>query len=272
MSEFLRLIEGSLDYTREFIIVSLILARTMPMVYLTPFLAGKIAPMEVKMGLGILITILVWPAARAVVPDPLPHTAPMALALMIKETFLGFVIGFLNAHAFFAMDMAGRLIDTVRGTSMSEVQDPHSKQRATPVGDLYSQLFLITFVVIGGHHIFLEGYFESFRLLPLTEFLKLGGRFEELAWHVGRLTASLLVLAVVLAAPIMAATFISDVVFGILNRVAPQLNAYFMSMPVKAMAGIIMIFLSLTAIMDRFEDFVVWTLKGVKDAVTILAG
>ena len=75
---------------------------------------------------------------------------------MLKEVFVGFVIGFLNSHIFLAMDMAGRIIDTARGVSMSEVQVPHSKQRATITGNLYYQLFLVIFLLAGAHHIFLR--------------------------------------------------------------------------------------------------------------------
>lgn len=265
MDELFRQIEFVLNYTNELLFGALVLARTVPMIFLTPFLGGKIAPPEVKMGLGVLLAILIWPLARGALTGPVPTNALGFLLLMVKEVFVGLVIGFINAHVFYAMDMAGRLIDTVRGTSMSEVQDPHSKQRVTPVGDLYTQLFLVIFVVIGGHHIFFEMFFFSFVALPVNSTLPTGVVSAGFFDRVVELTAQLLLIATVLAAPIIAATFISDVVFGILNRVAPQLNAYFMSMPVKAMAGVVMIFVALGAIVERFEDYVVWTLEAVQD-------
>ena len=52
MEVFLEQVGIQLNYTRELLIVALILGRTMPMVYLTPFLAGQIAPTEVKIGFG----------------------------------------------------------------------------------------------------------------------------------------------------------------------------------------------------------------------------
>lgn len=261
----------ALNYTREFIIVALILARTMPMMFLTPFLAGKMAPSTVKMGFGVLLTVLLWPLARAQVTH-IPTSAPIVLLLMMKEVFIGLCIGFVNAEMFYAMDMSGRLIDTVRGTSMSEVQDPSSKQRVTPVGDLYSLLFLVVFVVLGGHFIFLRMYFYSFKALPIDKMISAGPHFNQFVWYIVRLTAQILVISVGLAAPVVAATFISDVVFGILNRVAPQLNAYFMSMPVKALGGVIMIFIALDAIVARFGDYVTWTLKAVQTSLHLLAG
>jgi flagellar biosynthetic protein FliR len=86
-----------------------------------------------------------------------------------------------------------------------------------------------------------------------------------------RMTANILLVAVTLAAPVIAATFITDVVFGILNRVAPQLNAYFMSMPVKALGGVIIIFISLGAIVGNFEVYSEWAVVATQSTIDYLA-
>lgn len=272
MDEIFRQLGLALNYTQELLIVALILARTVTMIQLTPFFGGNIIPLEIKMGLSAVLTILVWPLARAGVDAAtMPVTAIPFVLLMLKEILIGFSIGFINAHMFWVMDMAGRLIDTSRGTSMSEVQDPHSKMRTTPVGDMYTQLFLIIFVAIGGHQVFLEGFLHSFQAMPVDRTISWSDpRIDGFFTHMLRTTAEIWQIAVVLAAPVVAATFITDVVFGILNRVAPQLNAYFMSMPVKAFGGIVMIFVGLTAILARFEDFVLWTVTKVQQTVDLL--
>jgi len=271
MEIFLQKIGISLNYTRELLVVALILGRTMPMIVLTPFFGGKIAPNTTKMGLGVLLTMIVWPLARTSISEEIPYTAFSFMLLMLKEVFIGFSIGFVNAHMFFAMEVAGRIIDTVRGTSMSEVQVPHSKQRATPIGSLYYQLYLIIFLALGGHHVFLNGYFFSFQAIPLDETIGLGVSLAPFVNHIVRLTTDILLIGTTLAAPIIAATFITDVVFGILNRVAPQLNAYFMSMPVKALGGVIIIFIALYAITGRFEYYVEWAIVATQDTIDFIS-
>ena len=154
---------------------------------------------------------------------------------------------------------------------MSEVMVPHSKQRATPTGNMYYQLLLVVFFVMGGHHVFLEGYFMSFASIPINETLTLGVGFGTFVEFIVRITADILVISVTLAAPVIAATFITDVVFGILNRVAPQLNAYFMSMPVKALGGVIIIFISLGAIVANFEVYSEWAVSATQDTIDYLA-
>jgi flagellar biosynthesis protein FliR len=271
VDEVLRQINEKLQQSRDLLIMALILGRTMPMVFLTPFLGGKLVPGEVKMGVGMLLTVLLWLPVKQSLSGPL-STDPLGfLMLMLKEVFIGFTMGFVNSHIYHALEMGGRMIDTVRGTSMSEVQDPHSKQRVTPIGDMYMQLFMIIFIVAGGLHIFMRAFFDSFISFPIDRMLHLtqaaaGGFFD----YQIKLTAELLLIATLLAAPVIGATFITDVVFGILNRVAPQLNAYFMSMPVKALGGLVMIFISLDALMTRFEGFVVLALETIEKSLAIL--
>ena len=271
MEVFLEQVGIQLNYTRELLIVALILGRTMPMVYLTPFLAGQVAPTEVKIGFGLLLAVLLWPAARGAVEGDIPFTAIGFFFLMLKEVFVGFVIGFLNSHIFLAMEMAGRIIDTARGVSMSEVQVPHSKQRATITGNLYYQLFLVIFLIAGAHHIFFEAYFNGFVAIPLDQFLASPAGMEPFIDFVILKTAEILMVAVMISAPILAATFITDLVFGILNRVAPQLNAYFMSMPVKALGGVIMILVGFSTVLARFELDIQWLLVSTTQGIELLS-
>ena len=84
-------------------------------------------------------------------------------------------------------------------------------------------------------------------------------------------TAEILMVAVMISAPILAATFITDLVFGILNRVAPQLNAYFMSMPVKALGGVIMILVGFSTVLARFEMDIQWLLVRTTQGIELLS-
>ena len=274
MGDFLEQIQqllGKLDSTRELLIFALVMARTMVMITLTPFIGGKMVPMEIKMGLGILLTLLVWPLARVSMTAEINVSPVDFILLMVTQVFIGFAIGFVATHIFWAMDMAGRLIDTVRGASMAEVMAPMSESRVTPVGDMFVQLMVVIFVVSGGLGLFLDAFFYSFAQLPLNEGLQLGAGLEPFFELMLRLTGQILLLSTLIAAPVVAATFITDVVFGILNRVAPQLNAYFMSMPVKAMAGIILILVAMDPLVARMRDFVVWTLQAVQQTLDLLA-
>ena len=258
------------DYNREMLILGLILARTLPLVFFAPFLGGGLAPSEVKMGLAVAIAILVWPVARDAMPVMVPTTAMPFMLLMAKETLIGTCMGFSASHIFTAMEVAGRLTDTARGAAMGEVMVPSTKLRATVLGSLFQQLLVIFFATLGGYRIFFEAYFNSFIQLPLTGGVTVTAGYNALIEFMCRASANTLYIGLILAAPSLAATFIADLVFGILNRVAPQLNAYFLSMPVKAMGALAMLLLGLPAIIDRMGIYLQEALIAMERAALLL--
>lgn len=255
---------------RELLIFGLILARTLPLVFFAPFLGGGLAPSEVKMGMAVSLAILVWPVAREAMPVMVPTTAMPFMLLMAKETLIGTCMGFSASHIFTAMEVAGRLTDTARGAAMGEVMVPSTKLRATVLGSLFQQLLVIFFITLGGYRIFFEAFFNSFVQLPLTGGIMVASGYNDLIEFMCRASANTLYIGLILAAPSLAATFITDLVFGILNRVAPQLNAYFLSMPVKAMGALAMLLLGLPAIIDRMGFYLQDSLTGLERSVNLL--
>lgn len=269
MNELLDLFGMRWDATREMLLLGLILARAMPLIFLAPFLAGQLAPPEVKMALGVMLALLVWPVAHGSIND-IPIYAMPFMLLMLKEIFVGFAIGFTSSHVFYAMEVAGRLIDTARGSAMAEVMVPSTRGRATILGNLYQQLLLVFFISMGGLQIFFETFFDSFSKIPLHQNIAMTQGFSGLSYLATRLTGDIMMTATILAAPAIAATFITDLVFGILNRVAPQLNAYFMAMPVKAMGALAMIMVALPAFTARLLLYIEQSLSAAQQTIEVM--
>src|SRR5262249_36276419 len=149
------------------------------------------------------------------------------ITLMMKELFVGYVIGFLASELFYAMEIAGRALDVMRGSNMAEVQVPELQLRASPLGEFNFQLLLVVFCAINGHGYFLESGIDSFAVVPADQWPNVAIGFEELVKQMLTYSSSLFGLAFGLVFPGLFAAFITDVVFGMFNRIAPQLNAYF---------------------------------------------
>jgi flagellar biosynthetic protein FliR len=269
MRELLDAFGMRFDGTREMLLLGLILARSLPMIFMTPFLAGQLAPPEIKMAIGVMFALLIWPIAHGSILL-IPIYAMPYMMLMFKEIFVGFAIGFASSHVFYAMEVAGRFIDTARGSAMAEVMVPSTRGRATILGNLYQQMLLVFFITLGGHQIFFDTFFESFVKIPLHENIDLTPGFGPMAEYATRLTGDIMLTATILAAPAIAATFITDLVFGILNRVAPQLNAYFMAMPVKAMGALAMIMVALPAFTARLVLYMESSLNAAQQTIIML--
>lgn len=270
MHELLQAIGDQFNTSREMVLLGLILARTIPVIFLAPFLGGQMLPPELKMGMSVGLSVIVWPLARASLTSAISLDAWTVLMLMMKETMVGFCIGFSASHIFAAMEVAGRLIDTARGAAMGEVMLPSTKQRATAVGSLYQQLLLVFFVTLGGYRLFFEIYLMSFAQIPLTDGIVASPGYSAVARYACATSGQVLYTGTILAAPAVAATFIADVVFGILNRVAPQLNAYFLAMPVKAVGALVLMLLGLPTLVAGMDDYMVDALATSERIIDLL--
>ncbi len=225
---------GALAFTRLLVAITLV-----------PFFGGKIVKQRVKMGIATALFLVVAPAAFPTDGDPIRLTGGIFTILLMKEAIVGFVIGFLVALLFHAVEAAGRFVDFTRGASMAQIMAPQVGSQVSLFGQIYLQMTIVIFLAIGGHHAFLRGLARSYELIPVTELPVLAGGGSVLGDFLIHSTSNLFGIALQLAAPAAVATFVTDVFLGIANKVAPQIQVFFLGMPLKAMVGILMIFLVL---------------------------
>lgn len=226
------------DLTPILVLGALAVARIAPILWMVPFLGGKTLPAEARIALAVVLTVLLFPALATdlgAVP-----TSPIAIvALLLKEVLVGAAMGLVTALPFAALEMSGRLVDTVRGANLAEVLDPHSGQRTSPLGELHLLLGVAVFLLVGGHHAFLRTLAESFTSTPVLSFPEAHpATVGAFAQGVARLGAAALATAIGLAGPAIVAILATEVALGILNRAAPQMGAYFVGMPLRAAAGL----------------------------------
>ncbi len=242
-----------LDMTTALYGGALIMTRLMIIVYMVPFLGGSAIPNEVKIGLGLLLTVIAYPAAVSGLAEPISTHVFVIIPLMFKEMFVGLVIGFICAEVFYGVSMAGKMLDQARQMTMSQMHIPEDRQQSTETGLIAHQLMLMAILISGGHRIFLMGVFESFRSIPITSYLNADLGIWPLAETIIKQSGDLWVVALALVSPGIFACFLTDLVFGLLNRVAPQINAYFMSMALKGTVGMVMFLLAIHMFADRLE-------------------
>ena len=238
------------NLTQVMVTFALIMARVMSIVLLVPFLGGKNAPTEVKMGVGVTLALIIWPTALSSLTGPIPLTPIGFLLMMMKETFVGLVIGFVAAKVFYVVEIAGQLIDILRGANQIQLQIPEIEERSSAFGALQFQLLLTVFLALDLHHPFFEALFDSYRVIPLNDWPQFRAGFGPFVDYTARITADIIGIAVLMAMPIGIVTLTIEAAFGLMNRVAPQINAYFMAMPAKVLGGTIIFFLAFDMIME----------------------
>ena len=235
------------------LLAALVTARLVPVVYLVPYLGGQVMPQPVKMGIAMALTVMVYPAVwQTGAAGALPSGALEIAALVTKELVVGLMLGFVAALAFEALRVAGQLIDGARGQTMATAFVPQLKTQASVSAELLYQLGVVMFLVTGGHRLFLSALVKSYVIVPPQHFPELGARLEAITFGIIRLTADAIILGVLLAFPVVAAILLANLMLALINKAAPQINVFFLGMPLKAVLGVGVLLLGLRIVVDRF--------------------
>lgn len=270
MPQFLQAINDQVDTTRNIVVFALIMARVMAIVVLVPWMGGKNAPPEVKIGVGATLTMILWPTVLAGATGDVP-LAPLGFVLMmLKEAFVGLVIGFICAEIFYTVEMSGELIDIFRGANQIQIQVPEINERSSAFGNLQYQLLLALFLSLELHRVFVLGLFESFVKIPINELPGLHAGMDTFVDVMARISGDILLVAVTLTMPVAIVCLIVETAFGLLNRVAPQVNAYFMAMPAKVISGVAIYLLAASMILDQMIQHSRSMLERMLDVIELL--
>jgi type III secretion protein T len=219
---------------------ALVLPRIAAAFLLLPFFSSETIPPLVRNVFFVSVALAVMPLVLREVPPAMVGGTAL-LPVILKEIFIGLTIGFAFGIVFWALEGAGQVIDTKIGAASAQVSDPVSGQQTTLIGSFLARVGGYLFAAFGGLQLFIDLVLSSFRvwpaLDPLPDLNALGSlfiiaRFDELM----RLT-------LLLAAPALCILTLLEVGAGFINRYAPQLNVFTLSMAIKGwLAALILIF------------------------------
>ena len=205
-----------------------------------PIVGNAIVPAQIKGGLSLLMTIIVYPF----VPHDLSHAAYDFVPLMLRmaaEVFVGIVIGFTARFIFAGIQFAGDMIGFQMGFSIASVLDPLTSQQVSIISEFQFMMVMIIFLFVDAHHIFLTAMVDSFRVLRIQDFHASPEFFRRLVM----LSGDVFVIAVKISAPIVAVLFFVNIGLGVIARTVPQINVFIVGIPLQIAIGLI--FLGITA-------------------------
>ncbi len=187
---------------------------------------------KILIGSAAAWTFILFPALN--VPPKLSFEPFTFIMLIVFQFFVGMIIGYASFIIMAAAQFAGSMLDTQMGLSVAASYDPASGTSINMMQRLHFYLAMIMFLCFNGHHFLVRAMFRSFDLIPLTG-LSLN---ENVIGILIEMTAKIFYLGVQLAAPGMAALFITQVGLGMLARVAPQMNVFMLSFPLNIAIGL----------------------------------
>lgn len=211
----------------------LVFIRITSFMILSPIFSHRSVPSLAKV---VLSASLMLPAiSYATTYEPTESLFILAL-LALKEVLFGLAMGYVSQLIFVGVEMAGQLIDFQVGFSMGQAYDPAFQIMSSQYGKIYYWLALAVVYLSNLHHLLIRGIVTSFSIVPLGAVDISGITVEGIV----KLFAYTFQMALQLAAPLVVAALVIDVVLGVLSRSIPQINVLMLGMPIKTGISFIM--------------------------------
>ena len=235
------------EFHRWILAAVLSMARIGGAMAVCPALTESMIPGVARRAAVFGFAFLLVPHVEAAMPPGEPLWWMFA-AVVAKEAFLGFLLGFFGAVPFWVAENIGNFIDNQRGATMGEVYSPLSGAQVSTTGIFFTQIVSTLFFVGGAVFLFLGALYTSYAIWPVfSEGVKFVGDAPLVV--LGSLDG-MLKTTVVISAPVIIIMFLATLGLGLVNRTAPQLNVFFLSMPIKSALGVAMLIVYIPFILD----------------------
>lgn len=213
-------------------IFMLIAMRLSGCILFNPIFGRKNIPVIFKVGLVLFITYFVYNAYP--IQNMVVNTSLELIIIMMKELLLGFIFGYIIQLFMSVFILAGEIIDLQLGISMAKVYDPQSNVSMAVTASFLNIMFILIFFAVNGHLTIIQIFCFSFKAIPLGLTAFDPNIFKELA----AMLSYILVYAVKMAMPILAAEIITEIGVGIIMKAVPQINVFVVNLQLKIILGL----------------------------------
>ena len=234
------------------VLVILVLTRLSTLLMAMPAV-GVGVPKRVRAFLAILITMLLLPSvASQTDPDSLPkidHLVELTIAVA-REGLIGMLIGATIQLLITGLQLAGEAITSTGGMQLGDAVDPTTNSSMPAVARLVGLLVTAVMLAVGGHRIILGVLLDSFEALPPGHVL-----FQDsmMILIVDQLSSGM-AAGVRVAAPVLAALLLSNLITGLISRTMPQINVLAIGLSINALAMMVVTALTIGSAGLIFQD------------------
>ncbi|MDP2301424.1 MAG: flagellar biosynthetic protein FliR [Ignavibacteria bacterium] len=217
----------------DFVIMLMIFIRISSAVFTSPLYSSEGIPATAKIFLAIIIAYVIFLTLdREAITVSISGWSLFVSG--IKEVLTGLLIGFMLNFVFWGISYAGTLIGFEVGLTMADVFNPTAQTNNNVIGEFIYLGATVIFFLINGHHYIIRALAYSYTIIPIGEF----GVSESLLNLLVKYTATIFIIAVKIASPIMVSFFLLHIAEGVLARVIPQMQVFFVVQPIKIGLGL----------------------------------
>ena len=176
--------------------------------------------------------------------------APL-LVLMVHEIIIGVVLGATARVTLSALAVAGSVIAQQLGLGFVTTVDPTQGQQGALLSNFLTLLGITLLFATDMHHLVIAALSESYRIFSPGELMSSG----DVAALATRAFATAFKIGIQLSAPFIVFGLVFNLGLGVLARLMPQMQVFFVGVPLSILAGFLILAAILGAVMGTYLDY-----------------
>jgi flagellar biosynthetic protein FliR len=234
----------------------LVFARIGAMVMLLPGFGESNIPMRVRLVIALGLTLIILPLHRNAFNVDMGSIVPL-LVLMIREIIIGIVLGATARVTLSALQVAGSVIAQQLGLGFVTSVDPTQGQQGVLIGNFLNLLGITLLFVTDTHHLIIAALNDSYKIFAPGEIMPSG---DVAALATNAFTVAFKI-GVQLAAPFLVFGLVFNMGLGVLARLMPQMQVYFVGVPLSILIGFLIFAAVLTTMMSTYLEYFVGVMQ-----------
>ncbi|MDR6304834.1 flagellar biosynthetic protein FliR [Nitrobacter vulgaris] len=234
----------------------LVFARIGAMVMLLPGFGEGFIPVGVKLAIALLLTLIILPLHRAAYHVDMQSVAPLAV-LLVHEIIIGVVLGATARVTLAALHVAGSIIAQQLGLGFVTSVDPTQGQQGALMGNFLTLLGIALLFATDTHYLVIAALNDSYKIFSPGELMPSG----DVAALATRAFAGAFKIGLQLSAPFLVFGLVFNIGLGVLARLMPQMQVYFVGVPLSILIGFMIFAAVLASMMGTYMDYLVGVMQ-----------
>jgi flagellar biosynthetic protein FliR len=228
----------------------LVFARVGAMVMLLPGLGEQNIPVRIKLAIAVMLTLIIMPLHRNAYQIDMNTLTPL-LVMMMHEIIIGIVLGATARVTLSALQVGGAVIAQQMGLGFVTAVDPTQGQQGVLIGNFLTMLGVTLLFATDSHHLVIAALDDSYKIFAPGDTMPSG----DLAALATRAFSAAFKIGMQLSAPFLVFGLVFNIGLGVLARLMPQMQVYFVGVPLSILSGFLIFALVLTAMMGTYLNY-----------------
>lgn len=228
----------------------LVFARIGTMVMLLPGVGEQNMPARVRLTVALVLTAILLPSHQKAYTIDLTALGPLII-LVLEEIMIGAVLGMTARLAVSALQVAGSVVAQQLGLGFVTAVDPTQNEQGLLVGNFLTVLGVTLIFATDLHYLVIAALNDSYNIFRPGEMPLTG----DVARHVTQIVATSFRIGIQLAAPFLVFGLLFNLGLGVLSRLMPQMQVFFIGLPLSILLGLLLLMLVIGGMMGTFVGY-----------------